>query len=223
MTIFLSLSGGMDSASLLALARVQASLDESSVVPVAFNYGQRHVRELESAQAVAEFYELGLVTMNLPTLSSPALTNGGPVPHGHYAADTMVATVVQGRNLLFASTLVSMASANDEVWLGVHAGDHAIYPDCRPSFIDPLAQAVAAAYDVEVVAPFVGMSKADIAAEGAKLGVPFASTWSCYEGGKVHCGRCGTCVERAEAFHVAGVPDPTEYADAEFWRGTVGL
>lgn len=221
MTIFLSLSGGMDSTALLALARVQASLDETAVVPVAFNYGQRHVRELESAQAVADFYGLDLVTMQLPTLSSPALTNGGPVPHGHYAADTMVATVVQGRNLLFASTLVSLAAQGDEVWLGVHAGDHAIYPDCRRSFIDPLEEAILAAYGVELVAPFVGMSKADIAAEGTRLGAPFASTWSCYEGGKVHCGRCGTCVERAEAFHVAGVSDPTEYADNEFWREAV--
>lgn len=215
MTIFLSLSGGMDSSTVAGMA-VETGED---VLAVWFDYGQRHSVEVHAAQAVAQHYGIELRPMSLPRLSSPSLTEGQEVPEGHYAWDTMKATVVQGRNLLFASTLVGMTQPGDSVWLGVHTGDHAIYPDCRPEFIAPLHEAVSSAYGVSVLAPLLYLSKAEIAARGAEIGVPFDLTWSCYKGGEVHCGRCGTCVERAEAFHLAGVDDPTTYEDSGFWKG----
>lgn len=209
----------MDSAVLLAEA-LNSGYDP---LPVAFNYGQRHARELESARNLADYYGRPFHVVHIPRLSSPALTGGDNVPHGHYAADTMVDTIVQGRNLIFAAHLVGLANPGDHVWLGVHSGDHAIYPDCRPEFVSSLADAAQRAYQVTVTAPFVDRDKAWIAARGDTLGVPFRLTWSCYEGGSRHCGRCGTCVERAEAFHLAGVHDPTWYVDAAFWRTQVGI
>lgn len=219
MTIHLSLSGGLDSTTLLALAMEE----EDRVVPYSFDYGQRHVRELQSADAVAQHYGLDVIPLVLPRLSSPSLTGTQDIPHGHYAADTMVATIVNGRNLMFISTLVSKAEPGDEVWIGVHAGDHAIYPDCRPAFIDPLARAIRAAYDVDLVAPFLDNSKSQIVDKAARLHAPLVLSWSCYEGDTIHCGRCGTCVERAEAFHLAGVHDPTLYRDVDYWRTVVAV
>ncbi len=219
MTIYLSFSGGMDSTALLA----RAVADSSDVVAVSFRYGQRHVREVRSATAIAAQYGVRRAVVDLPHLSSPSLTGDQPVPHGHYAAESMKATVVQGRNLLFIAALVGMAQPGDEVWVGVHAGDHAVYGDCRPAFIYPLQDALRAAYGVELVVPYIDTDKAGIARDGAAHEAPLGLSWSCYEGGDVHCGRCGTCVERAEAFHLAGLPDPTVYADAEFWREAVGL
>ena len=122
---------------------------------------------------------------------------------------------------------MAAAEAADAVAVAVHGGDHFIYPDCRPGFIDAFqameARALEGVADVKLYAPFVNGSKADIVTEGACHGTPFAQTWSCYKGGEVHCGRCGTCVERREAFHLAGVADPTEYGDPDFWRETVGV
>jgi 7-cyano-7-deazaguanine synthase len=132
----------------------------------------------------------------------------------------MRATVVANRNAIFVDVAVGVAVAEgaDAVAIGVHAGDHAIYPDCRPAFVDAaerlarVANEGFAADGFRVLAPFVEWSKADIVRRGAELGVPFADTWSCYRGRDVHCGTCGTCVERREAFALAGVPDPTRYA-----------
>ena len=214
MTIYASLSGGLDSTTLVGLLH---NPDEP-MVGVSFHYGQRHAKELSAAAAVAAHYGIEHRVVELPRLSSPALTDGGPVPHGHYAAETMALTVVQGRNLLFLSTLVGLTEPGDKVAIGVHSGDHAIYADCRPEFITLVRQAVAAAYDVDVLAPFLSKTKDEIAKTGALLGAPFHLSWSCYEGGDIHCGRCGTCVERAEAFHLAHVPDPTAYTDSDYWR-----
>ena len=113
------------------------------------------------------------------------------------------------------------AQQADAVAIAVHGGDHFIYPDCRPGFIDSFntmqAHALEGYAKVELYAPYVMVSKADIVADGAKHETPFAETWSCYKGGERHCGRCGTCVERREAFHLAGLPDPTDYEDPDFW------
>jgi 7-cyano-7-deazaguanine synthase len=207
----------MDSATLLA----EAVSTGDEVRPVGFDYGQRHSRELLNAAQLAEHYGCPFRVVGLSRLRSPALTDGAQVPHGHYAADTMTATVVQGRNLLFVAQLVGLAQPQDEVWVGVHAGDHAIYADCRPAFVEPLAAAVQHGYGVTLRAPFLTMTKAQIAQRGGVLDVPYGLTWSCYEGGESHCGRCGTCVERAEAFHLAGVDDPTHYADPGYWRTQV--
>lgn len=224
------LSGGMDSSTLLAHALIDP-LDPERVVDalaVFVNYGQRHIRERQSAQAVADHYGVELVELDLRAFGASvrsALTAPVAVPHGHYTAETMVATVVPNRNATMLAAAAGIASSRgcSIVVTAVHSGDHAVYPDCRPEFI----LAVSAAYElgcgVGVAAPFVGISKADIARKGASLGVPYSLTWSCYEGGQPgdpdqHCGRCGTCVERAEAFALAGVTDPTNYADPDFWR-----
>lgn len=217
-------SGGMDSAAALWWA-----IDSGRVVPevVSFDYGQRHRRELQSAAELASSVRLPHLVVDVPLgalAPSSALTGDIDVPHGHYSADTMTATVVPNRNMTFIALAAARAAqlGCEEVVVGVHAGDHPIYPDCRPEFIDAVSQATELAVGVTVNAPFVHMTKADIAKAGDVLGVPWAETWSCYEGGTVHCGRCGTCVERAEAFAEAGVDDPTAYQDPTYWKQVVG-
>lgn len=224
------LSGGMDSSTLLADSLIDPN-DPHKVVEataVFVNYGQRHIRELVSAQRIAAHYGVELVELDLRAFGASvnsALTRlDREVPHGHYAAETMVRTVVPNRNATMLSAAAGIAASRGHtvVRTAVHAGDHAIYADCRPEFITALDIATRLACEVGISAPFVRMSKADIAARGAELGVPYELTWSCYEGALTndrdqHCGRCGTCVERAEAFCLAQVPDPTSYADDEFW------
>jgi 7-cyano-7-deazaguanine synthase len=133
-------------------------------------------------------------------------------------------TVVPNRNAIMLAIAFGMAAARkaDAVAVAVHGGDHFIYPDCRPGFIDSFQamqnHALDGYADVTLLAPFVTGSKADIVTEGARHGTPFAETWSCYKGGDKHCGRCGTCVERREAFFLAGIEDPTDYMDPDFWK-----
>lgn len=226
MTQIVVLSGGMDSATVLGA--VMAEHQPRQVMAVGFDYHQRHRRELDSAKALARHY--GVIYRIVPTgvlgLGGSALTGGSrmvAVPEGHYAEESMAQTVVQGRNLLFAAIACALTAPGDSLWFGVHAGDHPVYRDCRPEFWDRLDDVMDDAYDVSLVTPFLHRSKADIARIGHELDVPFDLTWSCYVGGDLHCGRCGTCVERAEAFHLADVEDPTVYADPSFWRETVGL
>jgi 7-cyano-7-deazaguanine synthase len=220
------LSGGMDSTVALATALRDMEFGDT-IQAVSFSYGQRHKKELAAARAVVDYYTgIPYRVISLDGLmSGSALLYEGDVPHGHYAEENMKSTVVQGRNLLFASAAVAAtgSTGNAKVWLGVHAGDHPIYPDCRPEFWDRLRGLVFDAYGVALHTPFLGISKADVAKRGAALNAPLGLTWSCYEGGEIHCGKCGTCVERAEAFHLAGVPDPTPYADADFWREAVKI
>jgi 7-cyano-7-deazaguanine synthase len=154
-------------------------------------------------------------------LTGSALTDPTvDVPEGHYAWESMRATVVPNRNMILASVLVGIGLARraDVVALGMHSGDHAIYPDCRPEFVDTLRRLVDIANEgfdpPRVEAPFVNISKTDIARRAAELGAPLHLSWSCYQGGSVHCGVCGTCYERREAFQDAGLSDPTIYADS---------
>lgn len=216
------LSGGLDSTTLLA-----SMLDKDPgrrIEALFINYGQRHIREAEASEAIAAHYGVPWYVLDLRgfgKLVSSALTSDDiAVPHGHYAADNMAITVVPGRNATFLSAAAGVAESRDldSLAVAMHAGDHTIYPDCRPEFVKAISVALWSGYQVEVVAPLLYATKTDIAADAAKLGVPIAMSWSCYEGGEIHCGRCGTCVERLEAFVNAGVPDPTEYADREFWK-----
>jgi 7-cyano-7-deazaguanine synthase len=146
---------------------------------------------------------------------SSLMRDGVPVPEGHYEDESMKSTVVPNRNMILLSiaTAWSIASGLQGVAYAAHSGDHAIYPDCRPAFADAMNEAIRLCdySSQELVRPFVSLTKADIVRVGASLGVPFEKTWSCYNGRKLHCGKCGTCVERIEAFELAGVPDPTEY------------
>lgn len=218
MTHVVSLSGGMDSTA--TATRAVAQVGSTNVVAVSFDYGQRHRVELMAAARVAGHLGVNHTILNLTgLLHGSALLGESEVPEGHYAEATMKSTVVNGRNLLFAAALIAQTQPGDTVVLGVHAGDHPVYPDCRPEFIDAV-RAAATAYDVAVDAPWVHLPKDGIIT--AVPDAPYHLSWSCYQGGEVHCGRCGTCVERAEAFHLAGVTDPTVYADTTFWREQVG-
>lgn len=218
------LSGGLDSTVLIA----HLLADGHEVHAVSADYGQRHRKELDAARKVADFYSIRHDVVDLTAvgrlLTGSALTDGPDVPHGHYAADNMRLTVVPNRNMIFLSVAAGIASARGAqgVATAVHAGDHAVYPDCRPEFIDALKLAAMYATegfgDVTIEAPFVRKTKTDIAAIGGNLHAPMDLTWSCYQGGDLHCGRCGTCVERWEAFHDAGVTDPTEWADPDYAR-----
>jgi 7-cyano-7-deazaguanine synthase len=210
------LSGGIDSTTAMAYAHHRHSL----AAAISVDYGQRHRRELDAAADVARHYGATWYLLDLTSwgeaLPGSALTDRDvPVPHGHYAAPMMRATIVPNRNATFLMAAVGVAIAHgyDRVLTAIHAGDHAIYPDCRPEFIDAMNTAVAIGTEtkVQIVAPFSWLTKTAVVAFGDGLDAPYHLTWSCYEGGDVHCGRCGTCTERIEAFRDAGVADPTVY------------
>jgi 7-cyano-7-deazaguanine synthase len=246
-------SGGMDSTTL-----VYHMLDDGYTPHlISFDYGQRHSKELLYAEGTA--HKLGLrydiVDLSGIThlISNSALTspddNAIAVPEGHYAQDNMKLTVVPNRNMIMLSIAAGVAVNNGYKYLatGVHAGDHFVYPDCRPEFIDCINDTIISGNEgfgpfaklgenewVEdfIYAPFIRWSKAEIAVRAIELGVPFEDTWSCYKGGETHCGKCGTCVERLEAIHQAQESladsdgmvkqhDKTEYADTKFWQEAV--
>jgi len=211
-------SGGLDSTVLLA-----DLLDQGhEVKALSVNYGQRHKRELEHAALICAKLK---VEHQIADLSNIARFLGGssqtdasvPVPHGHYEEEAMKLTVVPNRNAIMLSVAAAWAISlkYNAVAYAAHAGDHAVYPDCRSEFVEPFAQAIWNAdwHHVAIERPFLKLSKADIVARGAKLGAPMELSYSCYEGGEVHCGLCGTDIERRLAFIEAGVQDPTTYAN----------
>lgn len=214
-------SGGMDSTTLLY--RV---LDEGYTVhAVSFDYGQRHTRELDAARTITALLDVKHSVIDLsalhPFLASALTDATRPVPHGHYAEENMRQTVVPNRNAIMLAIAWGMATAEgaEIVATGVHAGDHFIYPDCRPEFIAALQYAFRlgttghADPTLRLYTPYLNQTKIEIAQDGTRLGVPYDLTWTCYEGGEVHCGVCGSCQERREGFRLAGVPDPTRYAN----------
>jgi 7-cyano-7-deazaguanine synthase len=214
-------SGGLDSVVLAHLLKSEGH----DLHLVSFDYGQRHVKELEYARHCAARLGASHDVVDLKALGrvlgGSALTDESiPVPHGHYAAPSMAITIVPNRNTILLAIAYGVAVARNAqlVATAVHAGDHFIYPDCRPLFIEKFDEMQRVAVEgcgdanLKLHAPFVEKTKAQIVEIGARLGVPFEETWSCYEGGARHCGRCGTCVERRESFELAGVFDPTEYS-----------
>lgn len=206
------LSGGMDSATLAYL--LTSVRDE--VKAVSFFYGQRHRKELESAKAIAQMLGIDHKVIDISFLqelvSNSALTGDIEVPEGHYEDENMKLTVVPNRNAIMANIAIGYAVniGFDEIALGVHAGDHAIYPDCRPEFITALdaMSKIANFQPVSVYAPFLTFDKGDICRLGTHMGVDYSKTWTCYKGQDKPCGKCGSCQERAEAFIKAGVKDP---------------
>ena len=220
-------SGGLDSVTLAHKTAAERRLAGL----LSFDYGQRHVKEVESARACAARLGVPHRVVDLrgvgAALSGSALTDDVAVPDGHYAEETMKITIVPNRNAIMLAVAFGMAAAQEAgaVAAAVHGGDHFIYPDCRPGFVAAFRamqdHALDGVANVDLWTPYVHGSKADIVSDGARLGVPFAETWSCYKGGARHCGRCGTCVERREAFHLAGVPDPTDYDDPDYWQAAV--
>jgi 7-cyano-7-deazaguanine synthase len=218
-------SGGMDS-TVLATSYLKQGMDLDLL---SFDYGQRHKERefLAGARVATHLDNLGIhsVRRRVVDLSSvtelltgSALTDPEfEVPDGHYTDESMRVTVVPNRNAIMANIAIGAASASgaDVIALGVHAGDHAVYPDCRPEFVKALRQCMVHAlkgfHTPRLEAPFLHRTKAEIASFGEALQAPLHLSWSCYKGGELHCGKCGTCVERREAFELAGVTDPTEY------------
>ena len=208
----LILSGGMDSVTLL----YELLHEGREVKCISFDYGQRHKRELEQAKKVCE--KLGLqhkivdMTFIKELISNSALTGDVEVPHGHYEDESMRLTVVPNRNMIMASIAIGWAVNldYDEIALGVHAGDHAIYPDCRPEFILALSHiAQLANYkSIRVYTPFLNIDKGDIVLRGKQLCVPYELTHTCYQGTEIPCGLCGACQERKFAFRKAELLDP---------------
>ena len=217
----LSRRGGMDSGTLLG--RAVKEFGKDAVKPVMFLYGSKHNRyEVVAVARLLSHYGIDRpqrVCFDLSQVfgdfKSDLLMSGGSIPEGHYTDKSMSRTVVPGRNLIFASILAGYAESLGvpEVWLGVHAGDHAIYPDCRPSFVNCLNYVVNLSSEAKVAvkAPYLYLDKTAILKEGIALGVPYQLTRTCYSTDEVACGRCGSCQERLEAFRENGVEDPLEY------------
>ena len=212
----LILSGGMDSVTLLY------DYQERIALAVSFDYGSKHnARELPLAQLHCQ--RLGIEHLMIPLsfmdeyFSSSLLKGGTDIPEGHYAESNMKSTVVPFRNGIMLSVAVGLAESRGlhAVMMANHGGDHTIYPDCRPEFVEAFDRAAqAGTYEgIRLLSPYTGITKADIAARGARLGIDYSETWSCYKGGDRHCGRCGTCVERREALAAAGIADTTEYEE----------
>lgn len=219
MKVVVLCSGGMDSVTALHWARWRH--DVRAVL--SFEYGAKHNhREIPFAAEQAKLLGLAHQVIALDFIGrhfrSDLLTSGGVIPEGHYADENMQRTVVPFRNgvmLAVAAGFAESAGAEALV-IAAHSGDHAIYPDCRDDFMRTMADAIRLGTyaGIQLLRPFIGLDKGQIASEGARLGVDFARTWSCYKGATRHCGKCGTCVERREAFMKAALPDPTEYESA---------
>lgn len=215
MKVVVVYSGGLDSTTLL----YQLIHDGHEVHALSVNYGQRHNRELAAAAEICMKLRVPWQCADLSGLSnfmggSSQTDPTVDVPDGHYADESMKITVVPNRNMILLAVAGAWAVAIEaySIAFAAHAGDHTIYPDCRPEFVE-LAEACLLAgnwHQVLLTAPFIAITKTDIARRAIALGVPIALTWSCYKGGDVHCGTCGTCTERREA--LAGLDDPTEYA-----------
>ncbi len=212
-------SGGMDSVTAL----YWAAREEKVVGVVSFDYGAKHnAREIpfaaEHACRVGAPHEIVALPEIRRLFTSALLEGGAEIPEGHYEEESMRQTVVPFRNAIFLSLATGFAESRgaEALVIAAHAGDHAIYPDCREDFMKAMGEAMRLGTyaGIRLARPFIALNKGEIVALGAKLGVEFGRTWSCYRGGRVHCGRCGTCVERREAFQQAGVADPTEYQDA---------
>lgn len=216
MKVVVLCSGGMDSVTALHWARAEHTV----VAAISFNYGAKHNdRELpfaaEHAAQLGMRHEVIALDFVNRLFASDLLKSGGAIPEGHYEADNMKQTVVPFRNAIMLSIACGFAESvgAEGLVIAAHGGDHAIYPDCREEFMAAMGEAMRLGTyaGIKLLRPFIALTKGGIVAEGSRLGVDFARTWSCYKGGQTHCGKCGTCVERREAFAEAGVVDPTIY------------
>ena len=207
-------SGGMDSITMLYEYKNEIAL------AVTFDYGSSHAaKEIPFAKYHCE--QLGIAHLIIPLsfmrdyFTSSLLEGSEAIPEGHYEMENMKSTVVPFRNGIMLAIACGLAESRNlhKVMIANHGGDHAIYPDCRGTFINAMSEAMAyGTYEhIKIYAPYTGLNKSDIARRGAELGIDYSQTWSCYKGGEKHCGKCGTCIERQEAFRDAGIEDLTEY------------
>lgn len=209
-------SGGMDSITLLHEYKDRIAL------AITFDYGNNHAaNEIPYARLHCE--RLGIKHLVIPLdfmhqyFKSSLLEGAEAIPEGHYEDENMKSTVVPFRNGIMLAIACGIAESNSltHVMIANHGGDHAIYPDCRGEFIEAMSEAMkCGTYEgITIEAPYTHITKTDIARRGAQLGIDYAETWSCYKGGEVHCGKCGTCVERKEALREAGITDNTHYLE----------
>lgn len=211
-------SGGMDSVSAL----YEAHQAHEVISALSFDYGSKHNHK-EIPFAAYHCQHFGIAHRVIPLdfvgqlFKSDLLKSGGAIPEGHYEELTMKQTVVPFRNGIMLSIAGGFAESIEAraLVIAAHAGDHAIYPDCRENFMKSMGDAIRLGTyaQIELLRPFIHLTKAQIARRGHDLGVDFSKTWSCYKGSAIHCGTCGTCVERREAFMLAGLPDPTVYSE----------
>lgn len=209
-------SGGMDSITLLYDKK------DTIAMAISFDYGSKHnAKEIPFAKMHCE--RLGIPHVVIPLefmekyFKSSLLKGGEDIPEGHYADENMKSTVVPFRNGIMLAIAAGMAESNGltRVYMANHGGDHTIYPDCRPEFVAAMSDATSAGTytKTRIEGPYTNITKGEIAARGKVLGIDYAETWSCYKGGDVHCGKCGTCVERREALAYAGIEDTTKYEE----------
>ena len=208
-------SGGMDSFTVLNTA-IQNGLD---VYALSFDYGQKHSKELKIAAQVCR--ELGVshkivdITAINDLMANSSLTSDAVIPEGHYEDDSMKSTVVPNRNMVLLSMAIAYAVSLEasKVYYGAHSGDHHIYPDCRPEFVDAMnaVSSIANYQSVNIVTPFLHSSKGDILKAGLEMNLDYAKTWTCYNGREKSCGKCGACCERLDAFREQGKSDPLDY------------
>ena len=216
--VLVNLSGGLDSTVLLYYLMRKGA----EVHAISFNYGSKHNDiEIKHAEKICEKLGISHQTISLDFINkcfkSDLLQNGGEIPEGHYAAENMKSTVVPFRNGIFYSISAGLAESYncDFIALASHAGDHTIYPDCRGEFTQSMYNSIRLGTEkgIQLIAPFNKISKTDIVKIGNELNVDFSSTYSCYKGKEKHCGKCGTCIERKEAFQESNVMDPTTYEE----------
>lgn len=217
MKTLIVLSGGLDSTTALAWSLNQGF---EIVGAINFQYGSKqNAREAKAIAQISEHYRIPVYTVPLTFMNdlfkSDLLQSGGEIPEGHYTETAMKKTVVPFRNGIMLSIAAGLAESigAQQIVLGNHRGDHLTYPDCRKSFIEPMQDAIRAGTDAQIklLSPFCDLSKTDIVKIGHSLQVPYALTYTCYKGEDRHCGRCGSCTSRIEAFQKALIPDPTDY------------
>lgn len=209
-------SGGMDSYTVLH----KAIEEGKDVYPLTFNYGQRHSKEIEYAAAVCEKLNVphkivDISAINQLMAGSSLTSNDIEIPEGHYEEESMKSTVVPNRNMVLLSLAIAYAVSLDAraVYYGAHSGDHAIYPDCRPEFVEKMndVSQIANYEPVDIVSPYIDVDKIGILTDGLRMGLDYGETWTCYNGREKACGKCGSCEERLEAFAKNGVTDPLSY------------
>lgn len=211
-------SGGMDSYTVLNKAIREGKTPHA----LSFNYGQRHKKELDYAAKVCNRLNIPHKVVDISSINSlvggSALTSDIDVPEGHYEEPSMQTTVVPNRNMILLSLAIGYAVSLEatKVYYGAHSGDHAIYPDCRPEFVDKMnsVSKIANYTPVEIVTPYLLESKTAILADGLFMGLDYSETWTCYNGREKACGKCGACQERLEAFADNGTTDPLHYESA---------